>query len=227
MVQTLGTRWVWQPPAPPCYYGSRVLGPALSHAGQRNPPGPSFSSPVHCAPRTTAIFFSHLQKMSRFILASTSQEHFRRNPSRSFTRMGMPSRPWSILPKWRPALEAGVGLVEAVATRLPMKLSPSLSIPGVGPSAVSAGRLTPDHRAALSPAHSCSLTSPHHDPEWPEAPLQSGTPEREGKGLIVQKRLIWTSPLTHPQLPVHHGQKEHRHVPPAGRRPPIDRLNSL
>lgn len=56
-------------------------------------------------------------------------------------------------------LEAGVGLVEAVATGLPMKLSPLLSIPGVGPSAVS------DHRAALSPA----LISPsaHSSPHPP------------------------------------------------------------
>lgn len=49
----------------------------------------------------------------------------------------------------------------------------------------------------------------------------SGTTERGGKGLIVHKRLIWTSPVAHLQLPVHRGRKEPRDVPPAGRRPPI------
>lgn len=102
---------------------------------------------------------------------------FQKESKQEFHLHGTFSRPWRILPKWCPGLETGGGLVEAVATGLPMKLSPLMSIPGVGPSVVAVGELAPDNRAAVSPAlmfppaHSCSLTSPHHDPEWPEAPL--------------------------------------------------------
>lgn len=177
MIQTLVTRWVWQPPDPPCNYGSRAPGPACLTEDREMHQG-RHARALGTAPRSTAIFFfSRLQKIPRFILVSASQEHSRRNRSRSFTCTGHYPGPGEFCQSGAQALETGGGLVEAVATGLPMKLSPLMSIPGVGPSVVAVGGLAPDNRAAVSPAlmfppaHSCSLTSPHHDPEWPEAPL--------------------------------------------------------
>lgn len=88
MVQTRGTRWIWQPQDLPCNHGSRVPGTHTGHTWALStvPPG-------------VQHFFPHLQKIPRFILASTSQEHPKRNPSRSFICTGTLSRPWNVLPK--------------------------------------------------------------------------------------------------------------------------------
>ena len=51
-------------------------------------------------------------------------------------------------------MEGGGGVAKAVVTGLPRKLSPLLSIPGVGPCVVAGGGLTPDNRTALPSAPS-------------------------------------------------------------------------
>lgn len=176
MIQTLVTRWVWQPPDPPCNYGSRAPGPD-AHRGQRNAPGLSFSSPGHGAQEhSNFFFFTHPENSSLYPCLRLSGA-FQKESKQEFHLHGPFSRPWRILPKWCPGPGNCRRLVEAVATGLPMKLSPLMSVPGVGPSVVAVGGLAPDNRAALSPAlmfppaHSCLLTSPHNDPEWPAAPL--------------------------------------------------------
>lgn len=167
MIQTLVTRWVWQPPDPPCNYGSRAPGPACLTEDREMHQG-RHARALGTAPRSTAIFFFF--HASRKFLALSLPPPLRSIPEGIQAGVS-PAR--DILQ----ALETGGGLLEAVATGLPMKLSPLMSIPGVGPSVVAVGGLAPDNRAAVSPAlmfppaHSCSLTSPHHDPEWPEVPL--------------------------------------------------------
>lgn len=176
MIQTLVTRWVWQPPDPPCNYGSRAPGPACLTEDREMHQG-RHARALGTAPRSTAIFFFTPPENSSLYPCLRLSGAFQEESKREFHLHGTFSRPWRILPKWCPGLETGGGLVEAVAAGLPMKLSPLLSIPGVGPSVVAGGGLAPGNRAAVSPAlmfppaHSCSLTSPHHDPEWPEAPL--------------------------------------------------------
>lgn len=136
------------------------------------------SQALGTAPRSTAIFFFHAsRKFLALYPCLRLSGAFQKESKQEFHLHGPFSRPWRILSKWCPGPGNWRRLVEAVATGLPMKLSPLMSVPGVGPSVVAVGGLAPDNRAALSPAlmfppaHSCLLTSPHNDPEWPAAPL--------------------------------------------------------
>lgn len=108
-------------------------GTCLSHTGQRNPPWLSFLGPAHCAPRSSAIFPPHLQKIPCFSLASTCQKHSRRNLKRSFTCAGTLSRHWGILLQWHPARGRWQRGGEGCGHWAAWRTAPSLSIPGVGP----------------------------------------------------------------------------------------------
>lgn len=61
MIQTLVTRWVWQPPDPPCNYGSRAPGPACLTEDREMHQG-RHARALGTAPRSTEIFFFHASR---------------------------------------------------------------------------------------------------------------------------------------------------------------------
>lgn len=222
---TLGTEWNWNPPDPPCTYGSRVAGPALPCTGQRSPLVPAFSGPAHCTPRNSARFFPRIQEILCFSLPLPLRGISEEIQAGVSSEQGHSlSRARSLLPERCPAPGAqhletrrgGGGCGHRAAYEgVPLALH-SCGAPAV----VAGGGLTLVNRAALPPAPSspppCSSppTSPAMTRNGLGPPCVSCTTEWGGEGQDPHERLIWSS--CPPPTSCEPWQK----ASPAGRRPP-------
>lgn len=131
MVPALGTRWIWQLQDRARSYGHSTSGATPPRPGTRTSLAVVLG-PVHWAPVGSVLFlmssehsllhFSGATLPGPLGLASTSQEHPQRSPSRNCIGTRRLIRPWDILlGSWRRGAEASERVLGALGCpRLPL-----------------------------------------------------------------------------------------------------------